>query len=84
VQTADVSFYPNPVGTNSAYVLSTAYSPIVAVQVQDVQGRVLRRQAFGDRNLRRELSTVGLTPGVYLLQVQTEDNAAATLKMVVR
>jgi hypothetical protein len=65
-------------------VLSTAYSPIVAVQVQDVQGRVLRRQAFGDRNLRRELSTVGLTPGVYLLQVQTEDNAAATLKMVVR
>jgi hypothetical protein len=84
VQTADVSFYPNPVGTNGAYVLSTAYSPIVAVQVQDVQGRVLRRQAFGDRNLRRELSTVGLTPGVYLLQVQTEDNAAATLKMVVR
>lgn len=84
VTVADVSCYPNPVGTNSAYVLSTAHSPIVAVNVQDLQGRVVRRQSFDDRALRRRLSTEGMAPGVYLLQVQTEDHGAATLKLVVR
>ncbi|MBX3101707.1 MAG: lamin tail domain-containing protein [Bacteroidetes bacterium] len=80
---AQVSFFPNPVSQNSHFVLNAVTSPIMQVVVRDIQGRSLRTLQFTDRALRRRLSAEGLVPGLYLIDVHAENQAQATLKLVV-
>ena len=74
--------YPNPVTAGQPLRLVANTASAVTAQLYDMLGR-FQREATVD-GVINELDTSGLRPGVYLLRVQTKEQAAQVIRVVIQ
>ncbi|MEM1121008.1 MAG: C10 family peptidase, partial [Bacteroidota bacterium] len=67
-----ITVYPNPVMDRLTLDLSVAPTALTQIRVMDQMGRMIRVQKVNGANQRYEINVANLLPGVYLLQVKTQ------------
>ncbi|MGY3088123.1 putative nucleic acid-binding Zn ribbon protein [Hymenobacter sp. UYAg731] len=74
--------YPNPVTAGQPLQLVANTAGAVTAQLYDMLGRFQRETTVD--GVINELDTSGLRPGVYLLRVQTKEQAAQVIRVVIQ
>ena len=74
--------YPNPVTAGQPLRLVANTASAVTAQLYDMLGRFQRETTVD--GVINELDTSGLRPGVYLLRVQTKEQAAQVIRVVIQ
>ena len=74
--------YPNPIAAGQPLQLAVNVPGAVVLRLYDALGR-FQREATVDGQIN-ELATTGLRPGLYLLRVQAEGQAAQVIRVVVQ
>ncbi len=77
-KTSDIIIFPNPA---TDQIVITAQQEILHVKISDIKGQELFSGDFNARNIK--LSTAGLKPGMYIIDVATNSGNFAG-KMVIR
>lgn len=77
----DVEVFPNPATTTVNIRVETNSDAVVAMNLRNVHGQLLKQINTSDRNLTLDVSA--LAPGVYTLQVQ-QDGEVKTQRLVIQ
>lgn len=83
-QPDQVAVFPNPAGDMLVLEVRKPSNPVVAVQVQNMEGKTvmsLQREEIGTGS-RTELQTRALAPGVYVLHMQLQDGQSLAHRFV--
>jgi hypothetical protein len=82
--TPDLSLYPNPVDDILTVEFSSSYPQQLTLVLSDVTGRVIMKQEIEQalRQVRVDLSRI--SPGLYFLSAQVEDNQPMIKRVVVK
>lgn len=76
----EISIYPNPAAT--ALNLSSTEEMDFTVSITDIAGKTIRKERV--LSIQHSLDVSGLSPGIYLLRMQTPSGANKSVKFVKR
>lgn len=77
----NIETYPNP-ANGELFVRNSNNSPLKNAELADISGRVVRSFDLRDVNIEERLDLSGLTSGIYILKVNSE-NASFSEKLVI-
>ncbi len=84
ITNSDVKMYPNPVNSDYLYVeLPELIAGDVTVTIYDTQGRKVSESAFNNLNTKSlKIDQLNLSSGMYILQINNEQNTYDNIKFV--
>jgi photosystem II stability/assembly factor-like uncharacterized protein len=84
IPTVTTSVYPNPASTDFTITWDSPQNDQAAIEIADMDGRICRTMAYPlTRGANRlNISTSGLRKGVYIIRLQTQEQAFTTKLLV--